>query len=108
MAEKITATPAVNAAVLTATSLPDLVNKLNTIDPALGDQITGKALIASKTPWGVLAAYGVAYISTRYGLGWSETTTNLVAGGFVLIASFGMRYVSNHPITSLFTKAKAV
>lgn len=104
----ITATPMVNAAVSTAKDLPDLVDKLNRIDPAMAQQITGKALIASKTPWGVVAAGAVAYISSRYGLGWSENVTDLVAGGFVLVASYGMRYLSSHPITSLFKRSTAI
>lgn len=103
----ITATPAVNAVVAEAKSLPDLVDKLGALDPALAQQITGKALIASKTPWGVLAVAGVALISARFGLGWDQNTVELIAGGGVLIGAFAMRYFSSHPITSLFKRRTA-
>lgn len=96
----------VNEAVAAARTLPDLVTKLNAVDPALAQQIEGKALLASKTPWGTLAATAVAYLATKYSLHWDQGTCELVAGAALLIGAYIMRAISaGGPITSLFAKA---
>jgi hypothetical protein len=92
-------------AIKAAQSLPDLVNKLQTVDPALATQLAGKSLVMSRTPWGTLAATGVAYLSTRYGLGWSEGFSATVAGVGLLAGSYFMRWITTTPIMGIFTKA---
>ena len=64
---------------------------------------TGKALIASKSPWGTLAGGGIAWLATRYGFGWDQITCNLVAGVAIVLASYAMRYFTNEPITGIIT-----
>ncbi len=71
-------------------------------DPkALAEQLTGKALIASKTPWGTLAGGIVGFLVARYGLGWDQGTQTLVAGAGVLVGSYIMRWITTSPITSM-------
>ncbi len=90
-------TPA-DRAVALAQSVPDLVNRLQTADPALAQQLEGKALLASKTPWGTLACAGVAYVATKYGFHWDETTVDLVSGAGLLVGAYLMRLVTTSPI----------
>ena len=71
----------------------------------MAQALSGKALIASKTPWGVLLTALVAYGASKYGVGWSEQTCELVAGAGVLVGSYAMRYLSPGRITGLFGKA---
>ncbi len=96
-------TPTVNAAVAAARSLPELVKTLQTVDPTLAASLTTKTLAVSKSPWVVLAAGVVGYVSSRYGLGFDETTTQLIAGGLVLVAGFIMRAISPTTIKGLFS-----
>lgn len=91
--------------VASAQSLPDLIQKASVSDPALASMFTGKALIASKTPWGTLAGGIVAYVAGRYGFQWDQATCDLVAGAGVLLASFVMRYISPLPVTGILTAA---
>jgi hypothetical protein len=97
--------PIVNAAVAEAKNLPDLVNKLNAADPALAQQLTGKSLLASKTPYGVMVSGLVAYLVGRWALGWDQQMDELVSGIIVLagsaVGSIIMRLVTKAPITSL-------
>lgn len=95
-------------AVRAAQSLPDLIARLNRTSPELAAQFTGKPLIASKTPWGTLVTTGVTYLATRYGLGWDETTCDLVAGGALLLGAYVMRAISNIPISGLVRRAAPV
>jgi hypothetical protein len=96
----------IDSAVTAAQSLPDLIGKLEAIDPVLASQLSGKALLASRTPWGVLASGIVGWIVAHYGLGLDEATTNSIAGLFVLIGSFAMRYITRTPITSITIPSK--
>lgn len=96
---------AVNDAVASAKSLPDLAAKVAAIDPSLAAGLQSKALIASKTPWGTLLATGAAYVSAKYGLGWSEGFCELVALGGLVAGSYAMRAISPGRISGLF-KAK--
>jgi hypothetical protein len=105
---------AVNDAIKSAQNLPDLIAKVQTIDPAFADAITGKALIASKSPWGVLAGSLIAWLIAKYGLActpsmtsgcWSDSTVQLVSGvaamGGGWLASYAMRLVTQGPITGI-------
>lgn len=88
-----------------ARDVPDLIAKAATVDPDLASKWTGKALVASKTPWGTLAGGIVAWLASKYGFGWDQATTDLVAGAGVLVMSFVMRSISELPITGFFRKA---
>ena len=90
--------------VADARSLPDLIEKAKTADPALAEQLTAKPLLASKSPVGTLIAGVVAWAAGRYGLGWDQTTCDLVAGCAVLLGGYGMRYVTTGPIAGIFSK----
>jgi hypothetical protein len=77
------------------------------INSPLADQITGKSLVASKTPIVTLLVTAAAWASTKWGLGWSDAVDEAVAGFALLVASYVMRYVSTLPITGLFQKQSA-
>lgn len=98
------ASVAVNDAIATARNLPDLIAKARVLDPGLATVLSGEALIASKTPWGVLLTAGVSYAAAKYGLGWDQTTDELVAGLGVLAGAYLMRYISPGRITGLLAK----
>jgi hypothetical protein len=87
-----------------ARDLPSLVSGLQVADPALAEQITGKALIASKTPWGTLAVAAVSWGVSHYGLGWDANTCALVGGLGLVVGSYVMRAISSSPIKSWFIK----
>lgn len=107
-----------NALIEDAKGLPDLIEKAKVADPQLADFLLGKSLIASKTPWGVLAGSGIGFLATHYGLAcaansvatncWTPEDINL-AGGFAAMAgafigSYIMRYVTSAPISGLFSR----
>lgn len=93
--------PVVNAAIAAARDLPTLIVNLRRINPALADQLESKPLCFSRSPWGVLAAGLVGWISTRYGLGLDADTDALIAGAAVLAAGFLMRRFTNRPVAGL-------
>ncbi len=96
--------PAVDKAIAAANDMPSLVQGLQQVDPALAQQLTGKALIASKSIWGTFAVPAVAYLAGRYGLNWDHDFCTLVAGGLVLICAAAFRAVTAAPITSWVRK----
>ena len=96
------ATALENMAVRDARDLPDLVGKLAAIDSPLAAQLAGKALVASRTPWGTLLVPVVAWLALRYGLGWTPELDTAVAGVLVLLCSYLMRLLTSAPITGLF------
>lgn len=96
---------AVDTAVADAKNLPQLVSTLQTVDPVLAEQFTGKALLASKSPWGTLLAAVVAYGASRFGLGWDHDTCALVAGAGLLLGAYVMRALTKAPITSVASGA---
>lgn len=87
--------------VADARSVPDLIAKAKDLDPTLAEQLTGKALVASKTPWGVLVAGIVGWGVAHWGLGWSSDTTDLVAGAAVVVGAYAMRWITRAPITGI-------
>ena len=99
----LSSTLAVNEAIAAAKSLPNLVANLYALDPALATQLESKPLLASKTPWGTLAAGVIAWISSRYGFGFDETTCGLLSGVAVLIGSYVMRALTKQPIAGVLT-----
>lgn len=100
----ISVTTAENAAVREAKDLPDLIHRLEVVNPPLAAQFVGKSLAASRTPWGTLLLPVVAYLAARYGLGWTPDIDALVAGVAVLVGSYAMRFLTTTPITSLFRR----
>jgi len=65
------------------------------------EELRGKALIASKSPWGTLAGGVIGWIVARYGLDWDTETSGIVAGLAVLGAAYVMRYFTKEPITGV-------
>jgi hypothetical protein len=100
-----TVTAATNDAIAAAKDLPSLVTGLQATNPALAQQIEGKALLASKTPWGTLAVSAVSYLASKYGLGWDADTCTLVAGAGLVAGAYAMRYLTAAPISGWFRKA---
>ncbi len=98
-----TKTSLTDTAVAAAKNLPDLVANLKQIDSPLAQQIEGKPLAASRTPWGTLATGVVAWLAAKYGLGWDEQTCALVAGAATLLGGYAMRLITSAPITGLFS-----
>lgn len=104
--------PAVNSAgevhtlkdevVAQSRDFPDLVSKAETFDPELAKKFTGKAMLASKTFWGMLAVTVLSQLVVHFNLGWNQEFVNLVAGAIVLATAVGLRMISEHPITGLF------
>lgn len=99
------ATPAIrDQLVKDAQSVPDLIARAQTADPQLAQQLQGKALLTSKTPWGTLAVAAVAYASAKWGFGWDEGTVDLVAGLGLLAGAYLMRAITASPIAGLIRR----
>ena len=98
-------TTIVDEAIAAAKSLPDLIGRLEQADPQLAQQLQGKSLAASRTPWGTLAAALVAWLSSRYGLGWDDQVSALVGGLGLLAGAYLMRALSSAPIRGLLRLA---
>lgn len=94
-----TITP-VQATTPTVTVVQTAESVVETVAPGT----VGKALVASRTPWGVLAAYAVSFLGARYGLGLDDASTGVVAGGAVLAGSYAMRYITSSPITGFLSR----
>jgi hypothetical protein len=105
MTPPIAPTPEVNAAIATARDLPDLVHKLERVDPAAAEQLAGKALVASKTVWGGIATIGITWLVGRFDLGWGADVVSLLAGGAVII---GLRIYTSAPIAGLLNRLHPV
>ncbi len=88
-----------------AKDVPDLIAKARTFDPDLAASLTGKALLASKTVWGTLAAMVVSWAVTRWGLGWDADTCAEVSGVLVMGATAGLRAITKAPVTGIVTPA---
>lgn len=101
-------TQAADDAISSAKGAPELVAKLQTADPELAQQIEGKALFASRTPAGVFLATAIAYVSTKYGLGWDPAFVAMVSGGVLLVAAYALRAITTSPITGWFKKSPVV
>lgn len=98
----------VNNAVKAAQDLPDLVAKLKAIDPSLAAQLTGKALAASRSPWGVFLALLISWIGAKYGFHLEKvmistdpdvSLAQIIDAGCVILGSYVMRYVTTSPIS---------
>lgn len=98
----------INDIISSAQSLPDLLAKLEEIDPALADQLRGKALVDARTPWGILAAYIAAWAISHFGLHWDADTTTFVSGLAVFAGSYIMRYITGVPIDTVMPRKPKV
>ncbi len=94
----LSATPLVNAVIARARSLPELIASL---PPGLAQQLISKPLLASRSPPAVLLATGLAWVSTRYGLGWDDNTDALIAGTVLLGVAYLMRRLTKQPIAGV-------
>lgn len=92
------ATPMVNAAIARARSLPELIASL---PPSMAVQLETKPLLLSRSPPAVLLATGIAWVSTKYGLGWDDTLDSLIAGGVLLLVGYLMRMVTRQPTAGI-------
>ena len=101
----IASTPEVNAAIATARDLPDLVHKLERVDPAAAEQLAGKALVASKTVWGGIATIVITWGIGKLGLGWPADFVSLLAGCAVIV---GLRLYTSAPIAGLLSRLHPV
>lgn len=72
-----------------------------TPDPPSDWVFTGKALIASRTPWGTIGGGILAWVLTRYGFALDPATCNFISGIAIVLASYAMRYVTDEPITGV-------
>lgn len=97
-------TPLLAPAITVVPTVSPFIPVAESVAEAIDPGITGKALIASKTPWGVLAAYGIAFLGAHFGLGLDADTTGVVAGAAVLVGSYAMRYITTDTITGIFKK----
>lgn len=107
MAQPLTNTPAVNAAISAAQDLPSLISGLSAINPELANQLQGKALIASKTVWGVILGMLLAHLAGKYGLNLPADDISYVDGGVVILLTTIFRSISTAPITSWFSNKPA-
>lgn len=93
-----------NSLVAGAQSVPELIAKASVIDPAFAKQLTAKPLYLSKTPAGTLLAGAIGWVAAKYGFGWDQGTTDLVAGFCLLAGGYVMRYITASPIAGIFSK----
>ena len=99
--------PRIDDAIADARSLPALLAKLKTASPDAYGQLVGKPLIASRSPWGTITVAIVAWLASRYGLGWDEGTCTIVGGLGVIAGSYAMRWLTTSPIRSVFTTTRS-
>jgi hypothetical protein len=96
----------VDIAVAAARNLPALLTSLATIAPSLPAFLAGKSLVAARTPYVTVLVTILTYASTRYGLGWDDTTVNTITGIVLFAVSLGMRCITSTPVTGFFSRAK--
>jgi hypothetical protein len=84
-----------------AKSLPDLISKAQALDPDLAKQLTGKALLASKSIWGNAVALVVGWAVTRYAIGWDQDTCALATGVVTMGVTVAARWVTTQPISGV-------
>jgi hypothetical protein len=81
-----------NQIVADAQSLPDLIKRAEVLDPQLADTLKGQASTASATPLGAFVAAGIAWLVTHYGLGWDQSSVDLVAGLAIVAGGYAAHY----------------
>jgi hypothetical protein len=89
--------------VAAARSMPELIASAQAMDPALAEQLTGKALVYSKTVWGTPIVMVVSWAASRYALGWDPATCSAVAGAITWGAVIVLRSITRAPIVGVLT-----
>lgn len=97
-----------NQLVSDAKSVPDLIAKAKQVDPSFAEQLAGKSLLSSKSPPAIALAAVLAWVSTKYGLGWDQSTVDVLTLIIGVVAAYGMRAITRGPITTLVAKPKEV
>jgi hypothetical protein len=94
-------------AVKAADNVPALISNLSTVNPALAQQITGKAAVASATVWGHIALLLISAAVAKWGLNWDSPTQVEIAGLVAIGAQSAWGVVATWlekvPITGLFS-----
>lgn len=83
---------ALDGAVKAAQSAPDLVARLDRVDPATAAQVEAVLAGRAKTQWGRVVVAGVTYVAMKYGFNWDQTVDECVAGGLLIGGHYAMRY----------------
>lgn len=91
--------------VAVSRDIPSLIKQAAAVDPELANKWLGKALLASKTLYGVPLTLVVSWLATKHGLGWDSDTCAVVTGVLVMGATALFRVMTEHPITGFFTRA---
>jgi hypothetical protein len=86
-----------------ARTLPGLIAAAQVSDPALAEQLTGKALVYSRTVWGTPIVMVVSWAASRYALGWDPATCSAVAGALTWAAVIALRAITKAPISGVLT-----
>ena len=85
-----------------ARSAPELIARARSEgDPKLAEALTGKALLAARSPYGVVATYIITWLAAKYGLGWDANIVALVAGAAVYVAALLFRKITSAPIVGI-------
>jgi hypothetical protein len=113
----LNSTAANDAIVKAAQDVPTLLAGLAIVDPDLAKQLTGKPLVQSTAPIGPLIGLGVGWFVQHYGLActaavatgcWTESTTNAVSAGVLIVATALGAYIgrtfASAPIKGWFSK----
>jgi hypothetical protein len=90
-----------------AQSLPDLIERAESVDPALAKSLSEKSLVGSKSVWAPAATWVVTWGASHFGLGWDQNTCALVASLLAWVAVIGARYVTRSPIGGVFKVTNA-
>lgn len=89
-----------NALVSGANDLPTWAAQAKTADPEMYNRIVGVGLLESKTAPGIIAVYVVTQLATHFGLSWSDTTDQIVAGLAVAVAAYAAHWWRNRSLVT--------
>lgn len=89
-----------NALVSGADNLPAWAAEAKTADPEMYNRIVGVGLLQSKTAPGIIAVYVVTQLATHFGLSWSDTTDQIVAGLAVAVAAYAAHWWRNRSLVT--------
>lgn len=93
---------AIDAAIAQSNSKPELIGHLERAGAGdVAESIEGKALIAARSPWGVIIFYIIGVLLGKYGIALSPEHTQILAGAFVLVGGYVMRIITHAPITGI-------
>ena len=95
----------VNQVIAGAKDGPTLLAGLQTVDPALVTALTTNGKALGLNPIGGIIAAGVAWLVTKYGLGWSPDVQTIVVGLIGLAGSEAVRVFKSSPFDGLLAKS---